>query len=69
MSERRCPECGRSLDGLMSSDPSKPGFGRLLRGDGDDRLLVFVARLGGLLAVFAVAVVCFWALSLGIVGT
>ena len=65
--KRVCEHCGHQLHDkryLMSADPSKPGFGALLRGEGDDPLLVTVARLAGLLAVFAAAVLVFWALGL-----
>jgi hypothetical protein len=54
----RCPECGRELDGLMVSDPSKPGLGGLLHGEGEDRGLVAIAWVFVLLVIFA----CAWGL-------
>jgi hypothetical protein len=64
MTERRCSECGRKLDGLMSVDPEKPGFSALLRGEGDDPLLRLCAWVFALGVVFAAAVAVFTALSL-----
>ncbi len=49
----------------MSTDSSKPGFGELVRGEGEDRLLNLCARVFALIVVFAAAVGCFWALGLG----
>jgi len=66
-SERECcPDCGRSLGYLMSVDPSKPGFGGLLRGEGEDRALIAVAWLALLLIVFGAAVAAFAAMSAGL---
>jgi len=61
-----CPVCGRSLGSLMSVDPSKPGFGGLLRGEGEDRALIAVAWLALLLIVFGAAVAAFAAMSAGL---
>ena len=61
-----CPVCGRSLWYLMSVDPSKPGFGGLLRGEGEDRALFAVAWLALLLIVFGAAVAAFAAMSAGL---
>jgi hypothetical protein len=61
-----CPHCGctvREEDRyLMSADPGAPGFSELLRGQGQP-LIRAVARMAALGIIFAVAVVCFWALS------
>jgi hypothetical protein len=61
-----CPVCGRSLEYLMSVDPSKPGFGGLLRGEGEDRPLIAVAWLALLLIVFGSAGAAFAAMSAGL---
>lgn len=55
--EDSCPNCGyRRKPYLMVSHPGGPGLGGLLRGEGDDPLLVLLARVGILPAVFAVFV-------------
>jgi hypothetical protein len=63
-----CPYCGRKLRGLMSIDPSKPGLGRLLRGEGEDRLMIAVAWLAVLVAIFLAAALAFSAMSAGLQG-
>ncbi len=61
-----CPHCGctvREEDRyLMSADPEAPGFRELLQGEGQP-VLQALARIGALGIIFAIACVCFWALS------
>jgi hypothetical protein len=58
-----CPYCGRRLRGLMVTDPSKPGFAGLLRGEGEDRLMIAVAWLAALIVIFAATALAFAAIS------
>jgi len=46
----------------MSADPEAPGFGELLRGEGQP-LLRMMARIAALGIIFVIACVCFWLLS------
>jgi hypothetical protein len=63
-----CPFCGRKLRGLMATDPNKPGFGGLLRGEGGDRLMIAVAWLAALIVIFGAAALAFAAISGGLQG-
>jgi hypothetical protein len=46
----------------MSVDPEAPGFGELLKGEGQPFLRA-LARIGALGVVFGIACLCFWLLS------
>jgi hypothetical protein len=63
-----CPYCGRKLRGLMATDPNKPGFGGVLRGEGEDRLMIAVAWLAALIIIFGAAALAFAAMSGGLQG-
>jgi hypothetical protein len=63
-----CPFCGRKLRGLMAADPNKPGFGGLLRGEGEDRLMIAVAWIAALIVIFGAAALAFAAMSGGLQG-
>lgn len=51
--EDRCPRCGYSREpDVMQTHADKPGFLELWRGIGEDRLMVWTARVGSLVLLF-----------------